>query len=354
VFKKTKLLSILSISIVMVMIFSMVSLADTAENISSTQTDEWVNKGWKRLHKEQEFQPDKNLTRAEVVALVNSLLNFKEEGEIDFSDVPADSQYYREVCRASKAGYIIGRGGGIFDPEGEISRAEICIIISRILELDLDSQPDEVLQFKDADDVPRWAVGAVESLVQRGLRKGKNKIKALESLTGSEVVELLEQFFVETEVPETDGPKKEEEPVEPKEEGSAVQEEGKGGGKSPLSFKGAFLASIEGDKSTELGGLEDGYEGGDTVIKLVFDRGIVREHWDNNQQQIKLQANNGSIIESEVFRIEGADAEKSHIFIRPLEELKSGKTVNIVIGEGLMANNGNTLGKEEIVKFSIK
>ena len=79
-FKKTKLLSILSISIVMVMIFSMVSFADTAENISSTQADEWVNKGWKRLYKEQEFQPDKNLTRAEVAALVNSLLNFKEEG----------------------------------------------------------------------------------------------------------------------------------------------------------------------------------------------------------------------------------------------------------------------------------
>ncbi len=343
-FKKTKLSAILSLFIVMLMVFSVVSFADTAEDTSLAQADEWVNKGWKRLYKEQEFQPDKNLTRAEVVALVNSLLNFKEEGEIDFSDVSADSQYYREVSRAAKAGYIIGRGGGIFDPEGEINRAEICIIIARILELDLDSQPDEVLQFNDVDEVPEWAIGAVESLVEKGLRKGKNKIKSLESLSGSEVVELLEQFFVETEVPET---------VEPKEEGPADQEEAKGGGKSPLNFQGAFLVSIDGDKSTELGKLEDGYSQG-TIIKLVFDRGIVREHWDNNQQQIRLQANNGTVLKSEVFRIEGADGEKSHIFIKPIDELKSGKSANIIIGENLMANNGNTLGKEEIIKFSIK
>lgn len=350
-FKKTRLSAILSLFIVMIMVFSAVSFADT--DTSLNQTSEWVTKGWKRLYKEQEFQPDKNLTRAEVVALVNSLLNFKEEGEIDFSDVPADSQYYREVSRAVKAGYVIGRGGGIFDPEGEINGAEICMIIARILELDLDSQPDEVLQFKDADDVPKWAVGAVESLVKKGLRKGKNKVKSLENLTGSEVVELLEQFFVETGVPETEGPKREEEPAEPKEEVPAVQEEGKGGGKSPLNFQGAFLVSIDGDKSAELGKLEDGYSQG-AIIKLVFDRGIVREHWENNQQQIRLQANNGTVLKSEVFRIEGADGEKSHIFIKPIDELKSGKSANIIIGEDLMANNGNTLGKEEIIKFSIK
>lgn len=339
-FRKTKLFSVLSLSIVMIIIFSMVSFADTTEGISSTQTDEWVNKGWSRLYKEQEFQPDKNLTRVEVVALVNSLFNFKEEGEISFSDVPADSQYHREVCRAFKAGYIEGRGNGIFDPEGEINRAEICIMIARILKLDLDSQPDEMLKFKDVDEVPQWAVGAVESLVQKGLRKDKNKIKPLESLSGSEVVELLGQFSAEI--------------VEPKEEESTGQEEAKGGGKSSLNFKGAFFVSIDNDKSTDLGGIEDGYSGDDMVIKLVFDRGIVREYWENNQQQIRLQANNGDIIESEVFRIDGADAEKSHIFIRPLEELKSGKTINIIIGEGLKANNGNTLGKEEIVKFTVK
>lgn len=350
-FKKTKLSLVLSLSIVMIMLFSVVSFADPVELISSIQTDEWISKGWSRLYKGEEFQPDKNLTRAEVVALVNALLNFKEEGEIDFSDVSADSPYYREVGRGVKAGYVIGRGNGIFDPESEINGAEISMIIARILELDLDSQPDEMLQFNDAAEVPQWAAGAVESLVKKGLRKGKNKVKPLESLSGSEVVELLEQFLVEAEVPETTEPGEESE--KPKEE-SAGQEEGKGGGKNPLNFQGAFIVSIDDDKSTELGGLEDGYGGGDTVIKLVFDRGIVRENWDNNQQQIKLQANNGSIIESEVFRIEGADAEKSHIFIRPLEELKSGKTVNIVIGEGLMANNGNTLGHEEVVEFVIK
>ena len=55
-----------------------------------------------------------------------------------------------------------------------------------------------------------------------------------------------------------------------------------------------------------------------------------------------------------MFKIDGVEEEKSHIFIKPLENLKSGKTVNIVIGKDLKANNGNSLGKDIIITFTIK
>ena len=133
-----------------------------------------------------------------------------------------------------------------------------------------------------------------------------------------------------------------------------ITEEAKGNGNNPLNFLGAYFVSIENDKSTELGKLEDSIKADEIVIKLVFDRGIVREYWENNKSQIKLQTNKGEEISSEVFRIENSDAEKEFIFVRPLEEIKAGKTVNIIIGADLKANNGNTLGQEQKLSFVVK
>lgn len=338
--KKTKILPWISMLLLCTMVFSMISFAEPTEEISATQTNEWLNKGWARLYKNQAFLPEKALTRGELTALINSLFDFKDQQDISFFDVASQSLYYKEVSKAFKAGYIVGRGDNTFAPEREVTRIEAYIMLARVLQLDINQQADQMLQFKDAKEVPSWGIGAVEALTKKGLINEKSKVKPFEKLLGSEAVTLLERIPVKT--------------GETSNTNTAVQEEAKGGGKSALNFQGAFFVSIDNGKSVDLGNIEAGSSNKDIIIKLVFDRGVVRDNWDNNQKQIKLQSNNGSLIESEVFRIEGVDAEKSHIFIKPLSELKPGKTVNIVIGKDLKANNGNTLGKDEIITFSVK
>lgn len=338
--KRTKLLSVLSGLVAFIMMLSVVSFADLTEGAPVNETNDWLNKGWSRLYEGQVFEPDKSLTRAELVALINSLFNFKEQGEISFTDVPTESTYYKEVSKAFNAGYVKGRPNSIFDPEAEVNKAEAYIMIAKVLKLDTSKQADHMLQFKDANEVPNWAIGAVESLAEKGLINDKNKVKPFEKVLGSEAVELLEKIYFEDEGVTNEKP-------------DAKQEE-KGNGKSPLNLEGAFFVAIDNNKSIELGKVEDGIGNEDIIIKLVFDRGIIRENWENNKEQIKLQANNGDIIESEVFKIDGVEEEKSHIFIRPLEDLKSGKKINIVIGKDLKANNGNALGNEQVVTFSIQ
>ena len=332
--------------VMMIMFFYPSSaIAETTELTATVTSEvsvseiEWVTKGWNRLYKDEAFKSDKNLTRGEFLALVNSLFEIKEQAEISFTDVPQDSLYYNEVARAFKAGYISGNGDNTFKPEREVTNIEAYIMISKILKLDTTKQPEKMLQFKDANEVPSWAFGQAEAYIEKGLLEGKNKIKPFEKILGSDAIALLEKIST----PETTPPSE-----------ATVVEEVKGNGNAPLNYLGAYFVTIEDNTSTELGKLEEGNSTDEIIIKLVFDRGVVRDYWDNNKSQIKLQSNKGEEIASEVFRIENTDAEKEFIFIKPLEEIKSGKTVNIVIGSELKANNGNSLGQEQTISFVVK
>lgn len=342
--------NLLIVFVMMLMVFNPIAVnAETAETmemetISETITDtkEWITKGWNRVHKDEVFQSEKILNRGEFLALINSLYEIKDQKEINFIDVPQDSVYYKEVSRAFNAGYVLGNGDNTFKPEKEITNVEIYIMISRILKLDTEKQPEKIVQYKDHNEVPDWALGYIEAFLQKGYLDGKNKIKPFEKITGADAVALLETLETVSGINE----------VVP--EDKPIVEEVKGNGKSPLNLLEASFVSINENQSVELGKLEDGNTTDEIIIKLVFDRGIVREYWENNQAQIKLQSKNGEVILSEVFRIEETDAEKEHIFIKPLETIKSGKVVNIVIGADLKANNGNSLGQSTTVSFVVK
>ncbi|MEL7647544.1 MAG: S-layer homology domain-containing protein [Sedimentibacter sp.] len=335
-----KYLSLISLSTIIILTLLMVlpSVAFAQSSAAGETEEQWFEAGWGRIHQGEAFQPDKFLNRAEFTALINSLYDFKEQKDISFSDVQTDSAYYKEVKKAFCAGYVVGKGDGTFDPEGYVTNLEAYIMAIRLLNAGTSNKPEKMLNFKDASDVPSWAQGAVEAYVQKGLLEGKNKIKPFEKITGADAVTLLLSIKPNEVLPQ---------------DAEQVSEE-KGNGVAALNLLGAYFVEIENNQSVELGKLEDGNPDSEIIIKLVFDRGIVREYWDNNKTQVKLQDNKGQVIESEIFRIENSDDEKSNIFIKPLTQLKSGKTVNIVIGAGLKANNGNTLGEGKTISFTVK
>lgn len=330
---KRKFLKLLVMVLTLVMLCTIATFADW-------EASDWLIKGWTRLYENQEFQQDKNLTRVEMIALINSRFDFKEQQAISFADIPDASPYYKEVSKAFTAGYVLGTGNNLFSPDNEITKAEAYVMIARAMKLDLSRQPEKLIAYKDAAEVPGWAAGAVEALLQKGWFEGKNKLKTSEKLLGNEAVELLEMTVAKAESGSEGTP--------------TVQKEGKGGGKSPLNLLGASFAAIKDNNSIELGAVQDGGSAEDMIIKLSFDRGVVRDYWENNQKQIKLVDNKGSNIECEVFRIEGVEAEKENIFVKPVTEIKSGKTVNLVIGKDLRANNGNTLGSDVTITFTVK
>jgi hypothetical protein len=124
---------------------------------------------------------------------------------------------------------------------------------------------------------------------------------------------------------------------------------GTGGGNAPLNLVGAYLeatgVSIEGSNSVPI----------NPTIKLVFDRGVVRDHWDNNQNCFTMRNQSGANIPINVSRAANYtdDSEKRNIYITPVNNLIPGITYTITISANLQANNDNTLGVQREIVFTV-
>jgi len=111
------------------------------------------------------FRPDDSVTRAEFVKMLVVALGIEnDKGTAEFSDVSKNAWYYTYVASALENGLITGDEKGMFNPDGKISRQDICVILSRVM--DKVGHPDETYDeiFKDNDEISAYAKTAVYRL----------------------------------------------------------------------------------------------------------------------------------------------------------------------------------------------
>ncbi|HOJ10989.1 MAG TPA: S-layer homology domain-containing protein [Clostridiales bacterium] len=113
------------------------------------------------------FAPDKNVTRAEFVAMiVREFKLFDDKAVNNFSDVNEKDWFYPEVTSAAKLGIIQGRPGGIFAPNDKITREEMAKILSNVLTGIMGKKMPAnkaayLDSFKDKDKIADYAIDAV-------------------------------------------------------------------------------------------------------------------------------------------------------------------------------------------------
>ncbi len=79
------------------------------------------------------FKPDGNMTRAEFVVFLSRFYPIKD-GNLSFSDVPINSWAAKAVASAETMGWVMGSGNGLFRPNDAITRAEAVVIMNRVLQ----------------------------------------------------------------------------------------------------------------------------------------------------------------------------------------------------------------------------
>ncbi|MCY9665674.1 S-layer homology domain-containing protein [Paenibacillus alginolyticus] len=87
------------------------------------------------------FQPDKTISREEMVVMLSRIVNLskadKDTSKGNFADMASASSYaMNQIKDAAEAGIISGKNDGIFDPQGNSTRAEALTIILNALNLD--------------------------------------------------------------------------------------------------------------------------------------------------------------------------------------------------------------------------
>ncbi|SNS16352.1 S-layer homology domain-containing protein [Anaerovirgula multivorans] len=119
------------------------------------------------------FDPGGNITRAEFAALITKLTNHEEviAQAIGFEDIASDAWYYEAVTKAYRAGLIKGRNHNEFDPNGAITREEMAVIIAKVLKKET-TDTSVLNNFKDKEEMAPWAKEAIVLCHQKGIIKG--------------------------------------------------------------------------------------------------------------------------------------------------------------------------------------
>jgi hypothetical protein len=140
------------------------------------------------------FRPDASITRGEFIALMVRVLGLDTHtNKTEFKDVSLDDGFAPSIAAAVEEGLIKGYGDGTFKPESFITREEIALILSKVLDLQL-SEEETLKTLRDFEDnISPWAKTNVAKVIKSGLLKGfpDGSFKGNNEVTRAQVTTIL-------------------------------------------------------------------------------------------------------------------------------------------------------------------
>lgn len=125
------------------------------------------------------FAPKKNITRAELAALLLRLTGNEPAAASSaqtFSDVKADAWYYGAVNKAKELGIISGVSATSFKPDGLVTRQDMAVMITRALKLDDAAAAAGTGKFTDENEISAYALTAVRTVTGLGFMSGTGSV----------------------------------------------------------------------------------------------------------------------------------------------------------------------------------
>ncbi|MBQ8524756.1 MAG: S-layer homology domain-containing protein [Clostridia bacterium] len=179
----------LSIILTLCMLFGLTAVFASAEEAEMPFTDvksgKWFYDEVKYVWEagvmtgksDTKFEPNANMTRAELVTILFRLAKVEGEGfgaELGFNDTQKTAWYADYVGWAVKEGLVNGYEGNIFKPNAPILRQELAKLVVVFLDyLEVTVEGEALIEsFADAAKHPKWAAEFIESLRLTGLVGG--------------------------------------------------------------------------------------------------------------------------------------------------------------------------------------
>lgn len=156
-----------------------------------------VNKGIIKGTSATTYSPAKNIIRADFVALVVRMFNLSSADTANFADVNASDYFAAELAIAKNNGIVGGIGDNKFAPRGNITRQDMMVMLYRAMQkLGIELNGTQAADVSDMDTVSEYAKEAVETLMANGIINGKNgKIDPMANATRAEVAVMLNRVL---------------------------------------------------------------------------------------------------------------------------------------------------------------
>lgn len=137
------------------------------------------------------LEPERSITRAEFVTLLNRTFGYTKTGAQPFKDVELGDWYYDDISAAYTAGYFQGTEKSAASPEATLTREEAATMLCR--NLMLQPQSGENLSFSDSHQASSWSRGYIKAAAEEGILRGDpdGRFRPLDAITRGEVAIML-------------------------------------------------------------------------------------------------------------------------------------------------------------------
>ncbi|CEP81543.1 N-acetylmuramoyl-L-alanine amidase [Paraclostridium sordellii] len=156
---------------------------------AKNQIIDFSSKGYINGYEDNTFRPDVNVSRAEFVKILNKVFKFTNTTHSNFTDVSPRDWYYNDICIGINEGYINGYEDNTFRPNSPITREEASKIIAKVMKI----KGDGNLNFSDGYAISDWAKEYVDALSDYGYINGyeDNTFRPQNNITRAETVTIL-------------------------------------------------------------------------------------------------------------------------------------------------------------------
>lgn len=193
---------ILAALLTLVMVFSLLPVSAWAEETTySDVAGHWAQSAILRWSdygvlqgSEGKFSPDGTLTRGQMAVILSRLLNLPAAPSAGFTDVAPDAWYADGINRCAAAGILQGSEGKAM-PEDPITREQAMVMLCRALGIAAEDV-GVLAAFSDVSLASDYARPYVAALVKAGVVKGdaNGLLNPLSKITRAEIVTMIDRL----------------------------------------------------------------------------------------------------------------------------------------------------------------
>ena len=196
---KRKILSLILVFAMTVSLFTVGTGAveptygDTAGHWAESSIERWSAYGIIQGSNGQ-FDPNGQLTCAQLATILAKLLKLPAAKDAGFTDNTADAWYYDAINRCAAAGILNGNGDGTVTPDAPISRERAIVMLGRALGIEPIRKPD-LTKYTDAAKVAPYAQGMVAAMIEAGIVGGvtADELAPQDNITRAATVTILDR-----------------------------------------------------------------------------------------------------------------------------------------------------------------
>lgn len=166
---------------------------DTAGHWAEASIERWSGYGIIQ-GSNGKFDPDGQLTCAQLATILARLLKLPAAKDAGFIDNPADAWYYDAITRCAAAGILKGNGDGTVTPNASITRERAMVMLGRALGIEPIENPN-LTQFTDGAQVASYARGMLAALIRAGIVGGvtADQLAPQNNITRAATVTILDR-----------------------------------------------------------------------------------------------------------------------------------------------------------------